>query len=67
MDGFSKREYVFVLGATNSVNSLVKAAVRQGRFDKTVHVPTPDLTGRVDIFELYMKKVNISLNIIRLS
>jgi len=57
MDGFNRREYIFVLGATNSENSLDSAAVRPGRFDKIVHVPTPDLTGRIDIFDLYLKKV----------
>lgn len=57
MDGFNKREYIFVLGATNSENSLDPAAIRPGRFDKIIHVPTPDLTGRTDIFDLYLKKV----------
>ncbi len=57
MDGFTKRDYIFVLGATNSENSLDPAAVRPGRFDKIIQLPTPDLIGRKDIFDLYLEKV----------
>jgi len=46
-----------VIGATNHEDALDPAAVRPGRFDKKVHVPHPDLTGRKDIFELYLKKI----------
>ena len=57
MDGFQRNEHIFVLGATNSVNNLDAAATRPGRFDKIVHIPSPDLEGRKDIFDLYLKKV----------
>lgn len=61
MDGFNKREHIFVLGATNSEKDLDSAALRPGRFDKIVHVPLPDQTGRKDIFEYYLEKIKMPL------
>lgn len=58
MDGFKQREYVFVMGATNSEKDLDKAAIRPGRFDKLITVPLPDSKGRTEIFEYYLKKVS---------
>lgn len=59
MDGFKPREYIFVLGATNASKNLDPAALRPGRFDKLIHVPLPDKKGRVDIFDLYLKKIKL--------
>jgi ATP-dependent metalloprotease len=61
MDGFKKNEYVFVLGATNSINDLDEAALRPGRFDKIINVPLPDQKGRNEIFDLYLKKIRLNL------
>jgi len=36
---------------------LDSAAVRPGRFDKKIDVPTPDINGRTDIFQIYLDKV----------
>ncbi len=62
MDGFNKREHIFVLGATNSEKDLDPAALRPGRFDKIVHVPLPDSTGRKDIFEYYLQRIKMPLS-----
>lgn len=62
MDGFRKREYIFVLGATNSEKDLDKAAIRPGRFDKLITVPLPDSKGREDIFKLYINKIQIKIS-----
>lgn len=61
MDGFNKREHVFVLGATNTEKDLDSAALRPGRFDKIVHVPLPDKAGRKEIFEYYLAKIKMPL------
>jgi len=37
---------------------LNRALVRPGRFDKTVAVPLPDIVGRRQIIEAYMKEVS---------
>lgn len=57
MDGFEKNDNILVIGATNHEDILDPAAVRPGRFDKKIHVPLPDINGRVDIFELYLQKI----------
>ena len=31
--------------------------MRPGRFDKKIHVPSPDVNGRKDIFQIYLDKV----------
>lgn len=61
MDGFKPRDHVFVMGATNFVDNLDSAALRPGRFDKIINVPIPDTSGRKEIFDLYIKKVNLLL------
>lgn len=61
MDGFQKRDHIFVLGATNSEKDLDKAALRPGRFDKIIHVPIPDKQGRKEIFDLYLQNVKIPM------
>lgn len=42
MDGFEKRDGVFVIAATNRVDSLDEALVRGGRFGTQIEVPAPD-------------------------
>jgi len=56
MDGFNSTSGVIVIGATNFPESLDPALTRPGRFDKIIHVPLPDLKGRKDIIDLYLKK-----------
>ena len=57
LDGFEKNEGILVIGATNHKDSLDPAAVRPGRFDKKIHVPSPDVNGRADIFQIYLNKI----------
>jgi ATP-dependent 26S proteasome regulatory subunit len=49
-----------VIGATNHEDSLDPAAVRPGRFDKKIHVPSPDVNGRRDIFNIYLDTIKRS-------
>ena len=46
MDGFSSREGVIVLAATNRPDVLDQALLRPGRFDRRVTVQAPDKVGR---------------------
>ena len=62
MDGFKQREYVFVLGATNSEKDLDSASIRPGRFDKLINVPLPDSKGREEIFNYYMNKIQLKIS-----
>jgi ATP-dependent metalloprotease FtsH len=49
MDGFKTTSSVIILAATNTVQSLDPALLRPGRFDKTLTLSPPDITGRKQI------------------
>lgn len=57
MDGFDQKGGVVVIAATNRPDVLDPALLRPGRFDRQVVVPTPDIKGREDILEVYLKSV----------
>uniref|UniRef100_A0A671MY81 ATP-dependent zinc metalloprotease YME1L1-like n=1 Tax=Sinocyclocheilus anshuiensis TaxID=1608454 RepID=A0A671MY81_9TELE len=59
MDGFKPNEGVIVIGATNFAEALDNALVRPGRFDMQVTVPRPDVKGRTEILEWYLKKIQV--------
>jgi cell division protease FtsH len=60
MDGFSGREGVIVLAATNQPEVLDKALLRPGRFDRRVVVNLPDKTGREAILRVHTRKVPLA-------
>ncbi|KAK3878066.1 hypothetical protein Pcinc_017278 [Petrolisthes cinctipes] len=55
MNGFSKREDVYVIAATNRPDILDPAVTRPGRFDTLLYVDVPDDPGRVAIFRACTK------------
>eukprot|EP00775_Hariotina_reticulata_P001558 gene1558-1898_t len=55
MDGFEANEGVIVMAATNLPETLDPALKRPGRFDRQVAVPLPDVKGRAEILEYYLK------------
>ncbi|KAI0030818.1 ATP-dependent peptidase [Vararia minispora EC-137] len=57
MDGFQQADGVIVMAATNFPESLDKALVRPGRFDRHIAVPLPDVKGRAQIFQQYLKDI----------
>lgn len=63
MDGFSSREGVIVLAATNQPDVLDKALLRPGRFDRRVEVNLPDKTGRQAILEVHTRKVPLAADV----
>jgi cell division protease FtsH len=60
MDGFSSREGVIVLAATNQPDVLDKALLRPGRFDRRVMVNLPDKAGREAILKVHTRKVPLA-------
>lgn len=67
MDGFDGRKGVVILAATNRLESLDKALLRPGRFDRRIQMDLPDLEGRKAILNVHLKKVkhdSINLDIV---
>src|SRR5690606_18789694 len=60
MDGFTSKEGVIVLAATNQPDVLDKALLRPGRFDRRVVVNLPDRVGRTAILEVHTRKVPLN-------
>ncbi len=60
MDGFSSREGIIVLAATNQPDVLDKALLRPGRFDRRVVVNLPDKTGREAILKVHTRTVPLA-------
>ena len=60
MDGFSGREGVIVLAATNQPDVLDKALLRPGRFDRRVVVNLPDRVGRAAILRVHTRQVPLA-------
>ncbi|CAL4066073.1 unnamed protein product, partial [Meganyctiphanes norvegica] len=55
MNGFSKRDDVYVIAATNRPDILDPAVTRPGRFDTMLFVDVPDHEGRVSILKARTK------------
>ncbi|KEZ91838.1 ATP-dependent zinc metalloprotease FtsH [Lacrimispora celerecrescens] len=59
MDGFDGKKGVVILAATNRPDSLDKALLRPGRFDRRIPVELPDLNGREAILKVHGKNVKL--------
>ena len=57
MDGFDATKGVVILAATNRPESLDKALLRPGRFDRRIIMELPDLEGRKAIFRVHLRDV----------
>ena len=57
MDGFEGDKGVIILAATNRPDSLDKALLRPGRFDRRIQMELPDLEGRKAIIQVHLKHV----------
>ena len=59
MDGFDGRKGVVILAATNRPETLDKALLRPGRFDRRIPVVLPDLKGREAILKVHAENVKM--------
>lgn len=57
MDGFDGRKGVVILAATNRPETLDKALLRPGRFDRRIQMELPDLEGRRAILGVHLARV----------
>ena len=63
MDGFDGKKGVVILAATNRPETLDKALLRPGRFDRRIPVELPDLKGREAILKVHADRVKMEPNI----
>ena len=60
MDGFNADKGVVILAATNRPESLDKALLRPGRFDRRIPLELPDIKGREAILKVHIAKVKLA-------
>ena len=63
MDGFDGSKGVVILGATNRPETLDKALLRPGRFDRRIPVELPDLKGREAILTVHSANIKMGNDI----
>ena len=63
MDGFDGGKGVVILAATNRPETLDKALLRPGRFDRRIPVELPDLKGREAILKVHGKNVKLDSSV----
>jgi cell division protease FtsH len=63
MDGFESDDAVIVFGATNRPDTIDRALLRPGRFDRQVSVGLPDLPGRTAILQVHAGRVKLDAEV----
>ena len=63
LDGFEARGNIKVLMATNRPDVLDPALIRPGRIDRKIEYELPDLEGRVQIFKIQARAMNIEKDV----
>lgn len=67
MDGFDGTKGVVILAATNRPESLDKALLRPGRFDRRIQMELPDLEGRKAILGVHLNNIrheNVNIDLV---
>lgn len=57
MDGFNSEKGIIILASTNRVDTLDKALLRPGRFDRQIACDLPSLSEREEIFAVHMQSI----------
>jgi cell division protease FtsH len=63
MDGFDSEDAVVVFGATNRPDTMDRALLRPGRFDRQVSLSLPDLAGRSAILKVHAGTVKLDAGV----
>jgi cell division protease FtsH len=63
MDGFASNRGVILMAATNRPETLDPALLRPGRFDRTVVVDRPDISGREAILKVHVRNVRLGADV----
>lgn len=57
IDGFGTNDDVVLFAATNREDILDPALLRSGRFDRSIQINFPDIEGRMQIFQVHLRKL----------
>ena len=60
IDGFDSSKGIVILAATNRPETLDKALLRPGRFDRQIVVDRPNLQGRLDTLRVHTRKIKLA-------
>merc|ERR1719446_1383152 len=60
MDGFTTTGQIVVMAGTNRPDTLDQALLRPGRFDRSIEVTAPDISGRAEIFRVHLPKLRLA-------
>ena len=60
MDGFTTKDNVILIAATNRPDVLDTALLRPGRFDRQITIDKPDIRGRVAILKIHSRKTPLA-------
>jgi cell division protease FtsH len=63
LDGFSARDQIVVIAASNMLDKLDPALLRPGRFDRQIFVSPPDLKGRRAILDVHTRNKPLAENV----
>jgi cell division protease FtsH len=63
LDGFSDRDEVVIIAASNMLDKLDPALLRPGRFDRQIFVTPPDLKGRREILNVHTRGKPLEENV----
>ncbi len=63
LDGFSARDQIVVIAASNMLDRLDPALLRPGRFDRQIFVSPPDLKGRRAILDVHTRNKPLAENV----
>ncbi len=60
IDGFDSSKGIVILAATNRPETLDKALLRPGRFDRRIVVDRPNLAGRYETLRVHTRKIKLA-------
>lgn len=60
IDGLESLNDVVIIGASNRPDIIDPALLRQGRFDRLILIPSPDVESRKMIFEIYLRRMPLA-------
>ena len=63
MDGFTTKDNVILIAATNRPDVLDTALLRPGRFDRQVTIDKPDIRGREAILKIHTRNTPLSADV----